>query len=228
VASIAGSKVQASLISLVFWGSVPHPANRQYSSIGRASEYVYIRNVNVNHNKICTNCGKELNKAQIRQGNKFCSHSCSASFNNKGTVHNGVPRVTATCKFCGKEYSVEKNKLGLYCSRHCSHEGKKKESIKKWLAGEINWKVSMPNSIKEYIYDRQDNKCAICGIGRIWNNKPMNFVFDHIDGNSTNNSEDNLRAICSNCDSQLDTYKGRNKNSGRFYRMERYRNGESY
>lgn len=35
----------------------------------------------------------------------------------------------------------------------------------------------------------------------------------HIDGDASNNFRDNLRLVCPNCDSQLDTYKSRNKNS---------------
>ena len=41
------------------------------------------------------------------------------------------------------------------------------------------------------------------------------FVLDHIDGNADNNNRENLRLICPNCDSQLDTYKSKNKNSAR-------------
>ena len=40
---------------------------------------------------------------------------------------------------------------------------------------------------------------------------------DHIDGNAANNRRDNYRAICPNCDSQLDTFKSKNKNSSRHY-----------
>lgn len=36
---------------------------------------------------------------------------------------------------------------------------------------------------------------------------------DHIDGNSENNSEDNLRLICPNCHSS--TYRGANRGHGR-------------
>ena len=46
---------------------------------------------------------------------------------------------------------------------------------------------------------------------------------DHIDGNAANNKRDNLRCICPNCDSQLDTYKSKNKNGARsYYRYHKY------
>ena len=48
-----------------------------------------------------------------------------------------------------------------------------------------------------------------------WNGKPLVFIMDHIDGDASNNRWENLRCICHNCDSQLDTYKSKNKNSKR-------------
>ena len=53
-----------------------------------------------------------------------------------------------------------------------------------------------------------------------WNGKELHFVLDHIDGDASNNHQDNLRLICPNCDSQLDTYKSKNKNSARNSRKE--------
>ena len=61
--------------------------------------------------------------------------------------------------------------------------------------------------------EEQENKCAICKIDNIWNNKELIFVLDHIDGNAANNIRENYRCVCPNCDSQLDTYKSKNKNS---------------
>ena len=37
------------------------------------------------HNRCnCLNCGKELTKKQIKDGNKFCSNSCAATYNSTG------------------------------------------------------------------------------------------------------------------------------------------------
>ena len=51
--------------------------------------------------------------------------------------------------------------------------------------------------------------CAICGISE-WNGKLLSLRLDHIDGNNHNNVLSNLRWLCPNCDSQQDTFCGRN------------------
>lgn len=53
-------------------------------------------------------------------------------------------------------------------------------------------------------------------------------MLDHIDGDAANNRRDNLRMVCPNCDSQLPTFKSRNRGKGRHSRRERYANGQSY
>lgn len=55
-------------------------------------------------------------------------------------------------------------------------------------------------------------KCAICGQEPIWHGKPMTLILDHIDGINNNDILDNLRWVCPNCNSQLETTGSRNPN----------------
>jgi len=73
--------------------------------------------------------------------------------------------------------------------------------------------------IKKRILDQNliQYKCDCCGIGPEWNGKPMPLILDHVNGISNDHRLSNLRFVCSNCDSQLDTYKSRNK--GRSIRL---------
>lgn len=75
------------------------------------------------------------------------------------------------------------------------------------------------NLKKRIIKDKLiDYKCACCGTEAIWQGKPMPLILDHINGVHNDNRLENLRFVCSNCDSQLDTYKARNivkKKNGR-------------
>lgn len=122
------------------------------------------------------------------------------------------------CLNCGKQTNNV-----YFCSYNCNREYNKKLKIKHWKeTGDTGCGVSstLRNCIRDYILEAQQNKCAICGIDNKWNNKPLNFILDHIDGDASNNKEENLRLICPNCDSQLDTYKSKNKNSARTFRKK--------
>lgn len=55
------------------------------------------------------------------------------------------------------------------------------------------------------------NKCEICGLDGIWNDKPIKMRLDHKNGVADDNRLSNLRMVCPNCDSQLDTFSGLNK-----------------
>jgi 5-methylcytosine-specific restriction endonuclease McrA len=52
-------------------------------------------------------------------------------------------------------------------------------------------------------------KCYLCGVVK-WRGKPLAFNLDHADGNKFNWSLTNLRMVCPNCDSQQETFAGRN------------------
>jgi hypothetical protein len=186
--------------------------------------------------KICKLCGKKLKKGQT----KFCSSSCSATYNNlqrdrkvyesvsaklkkekqikqpKQRCEKHIVEYKHICKYCNKEF-INNKPISKYCSCECSSLHKHQISYKDFL--ENNNKYCRgnytPKSFKKEFMEEQNNVCAICGSKPEHNGKPLVFVLDHIDGDASNNRRENLRMICPNCDSQLDTFKSKNKNSRR-------------
>lgn len=71
--------------------------------------------------------------------------------------------------------------------------------------------------------EKTKNKCQLCGWSKkniITNKVPLEV--DHLDGNSENNVEDNLRMICPNCHSLSPTFRNLNKGNGRSWRVAKY------
>jgi 5-methylcytosine-specific restriction endonuclease McrA len=56
-----------------------------------------------------------------------------------------------------------------------------------------------------------ENRCAWCGLEAWWNDKALTLVLDHINGIKDDYRKENLRMLCPNCNSQTDTFSGRNK-----------------
>jgi len=44
-----------------------------------------------------------------------------------------------------------------------------------------------------------------------WNEKPLPVILDHVNGNRKDNTTNNLRYLCPNCDAQQSTRGGKNK-----------------
>lgn len=67
------------------------------------------------------------------------------------------------------------------------------------------------NNLKKRLWEEGllEKKCAICGLGSTWNNKPLVLQLDHINGVRRDNRIENLRILCPNCHTQTHTYAGK-------------------
>lgn len=64
---------------------------------------------------------------------------------------------------------------------------------------------------KELLIER----CYICDCEPIWFGKKLVLILDHINGKNDDNRLENLRLLCPNCNSQQDTFCGKNKKNNR-------------
>lgn len=135
---------------------------------------------------------------------------------------NVVTKILKKCKTCGKEFSTYTENQN-FCSSECYNVYRTQLKIDFWLKGDEIYNTQyMPLFIKNYLFKIHNSKCQKCGWGNI--NKHTNKVplqIHHIDGDCTNNSEDNLELLCPNCHALTENFGSSNKNSKRLFRRQK-------
>lgn len=131
--------------------------------------------------------------------------------------------INTTCLHC----NLPTKRKQKYCSNLCQQRFQETLLLKHWLeTGQCKPRSS--GYVKRYLLKKFKSKCSICSMGTTWNGSDLNLIIDHVNGNPEDNNVNNLRLVCPNCDSQLPTFKSRNRGLGRKYRRERYSQGKSY
>jgi hypothetical protein len=65
--------------------------------------------------------------------------------------------------------------------------------------------------LKRRLYEAglKEPRCELCGQGDVWRGRYMGLILDHINGVADDHRIENLRIVCPNCNSTLDTHCGR-------------------
>lgn len=161
----------------------------------------------------------------------LCDYGCGKAFNF--TLKNGkncCSKRPAGCEVL-KKINSEKTKMSYTTSKRPAATTLY-QSLSQETKDRMNWakgKTLTPNELiftKNSSYSNEmvkqrivksnllEYKCVKCGVDS-WCGETIVLDLDHINGNNRDNRLTNLRYLCPNCHSQTDTYKGRNKNSGK-------------
>lgn len=167
----------------------------------------------------CGFCGVVLPYKKRR--NLTCSHACAAAYTHTGTKrpNRKNARMRQSC-VCGTMPSG----ANKWCDG-CITAGL---DIRRKTLDE----ATTDRTRKLYLLRTRPHRCEnpACGV-ETWLGGPAPLEMDHVDGNSDNNTEENLRLLCPNCHALTPSAKGRNRGKGRTHQRvknERYAAGLKY
>lgn len=156
----------------------------------------------------CNLCNKEFDSYRKLNGHKSIHKQ-----NGRYSVSRSK-KVLKECLSCKKLTTSPK-----YCSMECHRTYEWHKRFNQISEGV----VLSEDSMRRYVTETRGYKCEECGCGSTWNSKPITLQLDHVNGNSDNNSLDNIRWLCPNCHTQTETWCARNKkNSVRSKRRLKY------
>jgi 5-methylcytosine-specific restriction endonuclease McrA len=133
--------------------------------------------------------------------------------------------MKSNCLTCGIEFSFRPSqKTGKYCSNKCQQKYQQKKVIDDWKENPdtgVKSGYRLKSGVREYLLEKTNHQCSSCGWNRVnpsTGKSPLEI--DHVDGDCSNNKEENLRVLCPNCHSLTENYKALNKGNGNRKRLQ--------
>jgi len=157
----------------------------------------------------CIQCNEETNNP------KFCSRSCSATFNNRGINRHmnkyiNKKELARKLRKEHKGYKTIANELNISASTIRNWTKDIKTDRKLTILNSIELtpisKLKSNSQVRIRLLDKRGYTCEICKINN-WLEKKITLEIHHIDGNNKNNNLDNLQILCPNCHSQTKNYR---------------------
>jgi hypothetical protein len=146
--------------------------------------------------KECPKC-----KIEHEKPGTYCSRKCANS-----RTWNDEVNAKRSAKLIGKKLNHSNKPVDLDKWR----EKLRQTRLNKYLATPFD-ELGMENR-RRRVFEEQNYCCNRCGIDK-WQGFKISLELEHKDGNTDNNSRENLEGLCPNCHSITDTWRGRNKPS---------------
>ncbi len=109
-------------------------------------------------------------------------------------------------KVAGGNYANMKRilqRLNLDCSHWTGQGWNKGQRTKDWS------QYTRIKSLKLHLIRERSHQCENCRREK-WEGEDIPLEVDHVDGDRTNNKEENLKLLCCNCHALTPTWRGRN------------------
>ncbi len=147
--------------------------------------------------KQCPKCNSDHTKHGT-----FCSRTCANS-----RIFSEESKLKKSLALKGKTSYKKTMSIEAQIER-------KKKLNETWLRKYLEMPFNQLGSEnrRRRVFEEQKHSCNKCGISE-WQGYKITLELEHKDGNTSNNSRENLEGLCPNCHSVTDTWRGRNKPS---------------
>lgn len=151
--------------------------------------------------KNCKKCNGEFEP--VKGLKNYCSQKCANT-----RIHSEETRkkISESLKKSEKFYISERKKV---IDREVLREQMKEQRKQQLLSADLS--TLKHEGRRSRIMLEQNYCCNKCKLSE-WLGQPIMLELEHKDGNNKNNIRENLEALCPNCHSQTEFWRGKNKN----------------